>query len=1759
VTDVTGDGAATRHDHGASDSSGRLLESASDGLIVVWERIGRMTTRLTCILPALFIAVWASAACAEDLPPPPAPGVAHLAGENVPASSEAQAMLTVDVPGRFSIRADSRTGVALQLVDMLAGPGDVAGEGGVRDGRIDALLDKGIYKIRTFGAAGATGDARLTVMPSHEAGSASAELLRGGEIATGLDDLGQRSFWILVDRSGSIFVEAAGRALADLRLWRPWRNGADLVDLAPALSTVEPRAGHPLILARLEGVVEPGIYLATAYGGDPLRWADGDGAMPLHVRARPAASVAAGVVEGAIGPFGSARFRLPAMPEVRSARTMVRLELPAAAPARLDVRQGTAAQPGAAIDRNSREPVAVAYAQGNEADPVSIEVSGSEGQPFRLRTVRLRDPSPISGSGAHLMTMEVAGDGGDELPASAVLLRLDQAGKAEVLASTAPRVGPGQAWRRRFNLRGPTDILFEVTAAGPLVARAQGPDVRISLEPLLASRTEGEGAASPRTFDVEPGWYRLKLRPVEDAAGVVDLGFGPPDRSPDVAPARPPRTAIPLGIIDLDKSARYALFADAAPGLVTALVARPLPADLASGPLVVHQTEAARPDDAPGPTLGAFDVPVRVPAGGTVIATDASGRPAAINWSDTPAGPEGRLLTVHIPATDRPRDLVLAWASGEPPEPVPPVGVQTLEPLSPAQPRFFDLKHDQQRDFRMLLGEGGLYRIETLGRLKTSAAVATAFLPRLDSASDNGAGHNALLQTYLRAGSYRVRVGALDSAGHLGIVARPARLLAAGTLVADGSARASLAEGSGAIFDIAVAEAGSYRLDLYGLGRSPRARLEDAEGWPLTATTALSKIERRLAPGRYRLVVLPEPVDARVVARLRRIVDPAVLQGHGPHPLLFDAVQKFEWREPGTKDAERIPDRWEFALEGEARISLDISDGMIADLVRTGGDATPIARLVFKRGFSGALPAGRYRVEARALGRNDRLDYELRLQSQEIEPRVPRLVELPAVIPFSIADDRVVNLTTFGTTDLSGVLKDATGRVIERLGARTDDWNIALSRRLPKGAYLLELDRASAGPAAAGDQAAEPQPETSEASEAGDDDGPAKAKAAARVEVRLELPDAAQVREVPLPAAAAGELMLVAAESASELVVSLERQEPGLDWQPVGFERGRSPVMAAPADGGASRWRASVWSIDGGPAPITVAVTNVRQPAQALGSVALTALALGGMTSPVRLAQVVVPGGTVITLAGSAEGLRQGSAPGVPLRAITGGLIAPQSDRLWLVARGADVKPLVLQPAPATPAELALSLGEGEKAAVRAGAVASGRARVWRADSTFGQPGLAGGPMGVAESSALALGADPVSVFNAGGSGPLQLHLESVDLELQPPLRLESEFAGLLAPRTAQPLTLPQGAMQLEIALAAGAGAMAGRSEPNHITVWAGRDAVNRQLTGDFGEVLLVNPGTRPTAVSVTLAPARPDGGTLATGQAMKRFFGAAGSLSLRLDAPPGDRLTVVGATATVVDARGRVQRGASLALTGPGELVLDHPAGLVAAWVEREGRSPWTAAPPVAISVPGRVALTGEAMALAIRQDAPALLHVRSTAPVILGLDSGQGAELAAFPAGAELHRYVAAGEAMLRVFSPHDGPLAGSLDVTATPVTEIAEGVADARALAPGGTAVFGFELKRAGDIGVGMRSEPDRATVRLLDAAGRVRGEGVVQLRRLEPGRYLLEARAPSDGRPITVRPALIGVAPRPDGPPPEAVREYLETAGLSPGGGRRGNGR
>ncbi|WP_413992806.1 lysozyme inhibitor LprI family protein [Labrys okinawensis] len=1672
-------------------------------------------------------------------PLPPAGPQPRLATDRLPAGQDASTLMTVDVPGHIVIRTQSSTGVALQLVDMISGPGNQMGAPGASDGRVDALLDKGTYKIRTFGAKGAGGDVKLTAQAYLELEQPATTLTAQKPVDAELSDFQQRSYWMDVPGDGLVYLEAVGRSLLDLRLWR---DGTDLVDIAPALSVFETKPGLPMTRAALSGKVEPGRYLVTAYGGEKLVWTNSDTTEPFHIRSGTQRSLAAGIAEGVIGPFGSERFEAPADFDT------FRLQLAQSAPAGLRAARLSGASPafqGATIDKTSREPVTTLSLARSDQSAL-VEVTGYEGQRFQLRGLYFSNHARFDGSVPNLISVDVAGEGGDEIPATALLQRNDPQGKSSVVAADMPQLGPGQAWRHKFNLRGQTSLLFEMTQPGPIAMRSSGPAIRAGISPVLIGNAPRADGRNPSVFDLDAGYYLLTVEPDNNAGGILDLMIGPPGTTIPVQPPSPQRTTISFGLQQADKATSYDVITNVAPGLLTGPRAVSLPADLRSRALTLWQSA----DDSTQP----LNIDVHVPQGGTISTVDIAGNPALFTVDNEQADDKGRVLTLHFKAPPASRALGVYWRPD--PAAAAPLERPAREPLTAGQPRFFDLDEGANAFYRLDVPNGGLYRVETSGRLQTSLGIGTSFLPKLGQASDNGDGHNALLQTYLRAGTYQIDVSAQNSSGHLGLSAAPAALATTTTLVPEGSSRGALAGGRGAIVPIEIAKAGRYHLDLYALGDDLTARLEDADGWPLTVPGQLSSLDQDFAPGNYRLVILPREVDTRFVTRLSPVEDAPQLQGHGPHPLAFNQTQNFQWREPQAKDAPRVPDSWTFDLAGEADVSIGLTEGMVGTLTRN--DKELVAKFVADPQFSGRLKAGHYRIDLTSLAHDDRLDYSITLNTAALQPGEARFVDLPAELPFNIAEDRVVSLGSFGRQEIKGELKDASGKVIERLAGRADDWNIALSRRLAAGSYTLSLDdAASAGKAGS-------QPDDASEDQGTDSGGEASGNGgSSKIEVQLALPreaqqpaltfgtsttvDGASVFAFPLPQGPKGQLTVVAAQSTADLVLSVEKRGADGIWHPQALARGHVPALAWPAsDGDTAQWRASTWTLDGGAAAIRIGTQSVARDMREPGDVALEPVSLDIPGLTLNAALVHAPSAGLMQLEGASDFLA-GASPDRPLTAVSSGLFAPQSDRLWLVAtHDGDLH--------VTPSEtnsaIALTLPAGDQAILPVTASPSGKTRFWRAESAFGQPGLdAGRGMGVADKSAVAVaGPEGLRIWNAGEDEALQMRLTPVDVTTLAPVTADGSYGAAIPGFSAQPVKLPAGVKRLTLDLAPGIAIIAAPSDAQLLNIWSGAASLSRSLATSAGEIWLVNLGDHAASahVALSLGQAQP----LAAGQIRRRFFGTAGSEQVSVDAERGDVLRISGGEATFIGLDGKVGHGDTLPVSGPGELIVDHGAGLVVLWLEHEGKSPWPAPEAQALILPRSVELASSAMAFRLSPAQPTVLDVSTDAPVIIALEQNGRRDLQLFPTGAELHRYLGAGDAVLTVYSTHEGPLSGSMDVTSTPVVPVGEGIGAPVVLAPGTSALFGFEVKTAGNIGVGLRSDPDLAKARLLDAQGKVLGEGLNQLNRLEPGRYLLEARAPADAPTLIVRPAVIGLSPPPAGPPPEIASDYLQRAGLKP---------
>ena len=1688
---------------------------------------------------------------------PPAP-VGRLEASSVPAAVEADTLLHVTVPGRFTVAAHSPAGAGLQLVDMMTGPSETAGAAGAQDGRLDRLLDVGTYKLRVFSAPGATGDVHLAVTPFHDAAPPAALPRPGHPLATTLKDAEQRAFWLLVPPGAgpNVRIEAAGRSLGDLRLWR---DGRELTALEPERLRVEPAPGHPLDDLRISGHVEPGIYLAVAYGGAPATWTDGATDQPFLLRSGASDALAEGWAGGTVGPFGSEVFAVP------PASRLLRLDLPAAAPAEL--RLGSAVE---TIAKNSREPTAqVERPAGNGL----VEIRAAAGQAYTLRALDTSSARSVSRSGTWWVSAVTTGMGGDEVPPALLLRRSEQRDQPlRVIASTAPRVAPGAPWHARFNLRGPTTLLLQVPSGG---------DVAFSSTGVPVVHQRGQFPNQPADY------YDLNLQPRDGAFGALDLIVGTPGATPPpLVRSLPSDPVIPFGVQTIAPGQFLQLDTGSAPDTTTGLVIRPVPVPLVQGPLLA--TIAA------GNTLS---VPVLVAPGGSLSVTELGVGPIAFGQQD--AGQPGR-TTVVIPVADRARTVALAWRKTEtalPAIPAPPPLGQVAA-VQAGTPAFLDLRRGEERGFALTVPEGGLFRVETLGRLHTAARLATPFIPALAQADGNGTGQNMLIQSPLRAGRYRVDVRAVDSAGHLGLLASTAPLLTAGALLPGGSVRATLPPGSGVVFPVEVAGGPEdrYHFDVLSLGTAWTGRLEDADGWPVVAPGALDGMEPVLRAGHYRLVVTPDAVGRQVVARLRAITKPVEITGHGPHDLPFAARQHATWREPDGKDQPRTPDVWTFSLAGPSEVTLKLDDGMVGDLHAARATGR-VARVV--RSWTGTLPAGDYQLDATSLGRNDRLGYNVGLSSPDLQPGTPRAVTLPASVAFSLGEARVASLTSWGTLPVKAVLRGADGKAVARYGARADDWNIAASRLLPAGRYTLALQSAAppdmtTAPDTSSSSSTDSSSGTdSDSSDNGDapaaDDqaaqtaattgaGDAKPQAAAApaadtdsssddsdatpsaptVALRLDLPPALPPAPAPAQAAALpgsgvhvltmptpepGSLVLAQASAAATTVLALERQD-GDGWRTVAIESGRSPVVAAPADAAPAAWRLEAWTIDGGNDPIRLAARALTALGQAPGQVTLAAV--DGMPAALAAGRLRIDTAGIVSV-GAAPGVLAGGWPGHALERAGATAVVAGTD-LWFVAPqpvGVAAAPLAFPPGSTVP----VVLPGGLAAALPAMSAGNGRLQLWRADSGSDQPDFGPGT-GIAQGSAVALAGAPRTL--RGGSDGARLRVARLDTGLAAAQTVDAAAQLTLPAGSALLVELPRGSKTVQLDLAPNVAAFAGWHDATPVAVWGAGEAVSRTLAGGWTDLLLVNLGTTPAPARVAAQPG-PDAVALRPGTVLKRFFGAAGSFDLPFDAAAGAHLVATGdASLTVVTADG-IGRGTNVPVSGAGRAVVQHGPGALAVWVDAPGQSPWPAPAAQAVALPARLPLASPAMALSFTADTAMLLHVSTTAPVLAGLQqAGRTDAPALFAAGAELHRVVAAGPVTLHLFSADDGPLGGTATVWAERLVPQGEGLGSPVAVAPGGAAAFAFTLAKATTIGVGVRAEPDRVDARLLEASGKVVGEGIAQLQPLAAGAYVLEVRVPPDATPTVLRPALVGITPRPNGPPPDVTQSYLELVGMKPQG-------
>ncbi|MFW6369415.1 MAG: hypothetical protein ACOC0J_02415, partial [Myxococcota bacterium] len=456
--------------------------------------------------------------------------------EIVPSAGRSEAIVTIPAFGRYAVVVSSEEGTAVQVIDRMTGPGEVNGTPGTTDGRIDDFFDDGEYKIVTLGHPNASGQARIAVRPFREqSGDSPPRLVEHRPVESTLQDLEQRSYWLHLEEDGPVILEAAGRSLADMRLWK---DGRWLVDVSTSHAETLPAPGRPMGVCRIAAHLPAGLYLLSAYGGPARAWSEENEETETHafylrygIPPRPAI----GREHRTVSPLGFDRFHLPA------GSSFVRIDLPESTDAVLeatpfDPRRPFARGSRATIDKNSVMPVAEITRSSNTG--LVVTVTAQAGQPYVLQHFPLANQMQVfqlprgSASDRYWVSTVHSGSPGDHSDATAVFARRwdrtpqQPQQRIEQVAVSAVRVSRDRPWHRRFDIQGATTVLLDVRSPGTY-RFVSDPPARYLIGPLMTTRparyVRPEPKSSGEEWTLEKGLHLLAIEP--SARGVAEMSF----------------------------------------------------------------------------------------------------------------------------------------------------------------------------------------------------------------------------------------------------------------------------------------------------------------------------------------------------------------------------------------------------------------------------------------------------------------------------------------------------------------------------------------------------------------------------------------------------------------------------------------------------------------------------------------------------------------------------------------------------------------------------------------------------------------------------------------------------------------------------------------------------------------------------------------------------------------------------------------------------------------------------------------------------------------------------------------------------------------------------------------------------------------------------------------------------------------------------------------------------------------------------------
>ncbi|MBL8949960.1 MAG: hypothetical protein JNK82_04230 [Myxococcaceae bacterium] len=1676
-----------------------------------------------------------------------------LSTSTVPAEGRQTATVTLDKAAMVRLSATSQSGTSCDVVDRVRGPFARSGEAGTSNCQLDLLLDAGTYQLRLESAKRGKGKVTLAAAELVELNPTPSRLTEHALQHFDLKSGQQASFWLTVKRGTVPALRVSGRTAGDVRLWR---NGEWVEAVAFEAQTVSPEPGRPIHEWWLNPSLESGDYLVRIYGTNAHAWAGGNENDEVEVALGHRDGPSGRALAFTLGRSGVTTVRIPP----QGWANLLTLDATPTAPVELHVDTTSTSRPACRIERKALVPQCAGWAY----DRVShvLYVRGPAG------TKGLVEWGPLDGNGWYggyygtaSVNVPFRSQGGlnlvalhdlpldtDAAPLGCMLVANDQR-----LAWDFPAIGAGASLDTKFNYDGSGQLVwFDVKSSGRYRIEAKGgrksrcelyrfAPTKPTLERI--SQTSVDTKACSLTVMLNEGSHQLSL--FEGNAGIEQLVITEEGRAG--AKPIPPKAGCLLPSTTL-LSGAHTLHTNRA-GRISArgVVVEQLPLRL---DVPLHLT--LDPGKKVSLPLARSTAAIAHTSAGATLAVG----PETIELNNPGAEPLG--ITVYAPSQ------LPATAGLEKYAP-------KLEPLAIAKadaPVFFDFDRDESHSMVFQVEQPGLYHVSTQGLLATRCALRTPVNPDVARDSGGGRGRNCLVSGYLKPGRYMLTATTVgESRGRASVLLTRRPLQTAAALSGGGDTFFRAGAGDLIQQKLVVTKAGTYELatTAQGAGAGLKCRLDDGDGWPLTAVPTSCNAPRTFKAGTYGWSQLPLTVESMRHTHLQRVVPPAVLTGNKPHALDF-----FTWYQARLGNDGR--DELTFKLDGAAEVDVVLTNGMQGRLFLLGeGKSAKAIEVVPSSGSSGApelqavhdedaatpdepvepiesypcegedcgeapavpaaqplvatdappppgghkvkLEAGSYRLVTEHARGDVAIDYQVHLGSAVLMPGMTRTLATPARLPISVPRDGTLKLRTRGEADVRCRLFDRAGQLVLEGRENGPDWNCSLAEPIAKGDYTLVL---------------ESETQSRSLSTLSLQLAATESRGVATDGARYELKSAVQIIEVPK-----GDAVQVLTFTSGKAPFSCALEDAS---GAVLARRSRVTGCTLHVRPKTETYRVRLWAAEGAPV-VTAALASKPAVSVALATAGRFKTAAGAMCLSAARSGLMRPCGPEVSLEAGEHVFADAVTPTEVAQRDAATQTLSLWQQPWLQAVDAPGRLVLLE----------ARVGHGERAAP-ACSFGAGAVHELTDTACFAASGISGKPV----ARVWAATTEGAAVNAAVRMRPVALPDARIELKAG---RQRIDWAGeavvlALPARPARAsLMLPAGAWAVHLSGAQAVGLCAPKATLAHCA-----------LSGTGGTLVLVSDVERRAEVALDLLEAP---------QKQRTFDGlyeavprVAGVLQLDVAAAAASRTLVVEGDVRCVTALADGARLTGCRVELPAgqaaEVEIDHAAGPLRVLAFAAGRElqarlgvqpPALPPPPVAASTEVSLASGRTDRTLVVERDA--VVHLSAEAGVC-GLF--KGAELLAvdgFGRGCELVRVLPPGT-YRAVVRPFDGVVASAtFRWSSEPVLTLADGVGGEDWLAPSQSRVYRFATKSKGNVGLGVQAVDEALDCSIYDEQLTLLGEGCQQFLLLEKGSYLLSVKLPAKrgAAPLKFKPVLLGLA----GAKAEVPREYLEELFRRSGGG------